>query len=281
MPDATDVCPVCGGSLRSVFRKHILSRYFIEYFECSGCELVTTEDPYWLDEAYSSAISNLDTGLVQRNIQMSEFAASLIVNHFNPTGVFLDFAGGYGLFVRLMRDKGFNFYWRDKYCKNIFASFFSHSDSMASYDLVTAFELFEHLSDPQHEMEELANITDTILLTTQIRPSSISEVEQWWYLVPETGQHITFYSLQALRRLAEQVGMKLYTDGQSTHIISAKRSLPVFERQSSSPGALLKRVAKRIGRLAALEPRPEPMMESLIWSDHQTIKEALRSKLQG
>jgi len=42
-----------------------------------------------------------------------------IESNLNPDGIFLDYAAGYGLFVRLMRDAGYNFRWSDLYCQNL------------------------------------------------------------------------------------------------------------------------------------------------------------------
>lgn len=279
MTDPLLPCPACNASLRRVFNKKVLNKYLVDYFECSGCGLVKTENPYWLSEAYSSAIADLDTGLVQRNIRMSELTAQFIERNFDPSGVYLDFAGGYGLFVRLMRDKGFDFYWTDKYCANLFAHFFSHSQAMASYDLVTAFELFEHLNDPLTQVQDIARISDTILFTTEIRPSEIRDVEEWWYLVPETGQHVTFYSLKSLESLAETLGMRLYSDGRNTHIFSVRDDLVVFAESQTSTPNLLKRLASRLGR-RQLKPAAQPKntRQSLIWSDHEKIKKLLRER---
>ncbi|MBK8640039.1 MAG: class I SAM-dependent methyltransferase [Chromatiaceae bacterium] len=216
---------------------------------------------------------------MQRNIQMTELAAHVISGNFDPSGVFLDFAGGYGLFVRLMRDKGFDFYWMDRYCTNLFARFFSHSEARGSYDLITAFELFEHLNDPLTQIRDITNFSGTILFTTHIRPNAISDVEEWWYLVPETGQHVTFYSLNALESLAEKLGMKLYSDGRNTHILSVRDDLVVFAESQTSTPNLLKRVASRLGR-RLLEPteRHKNIGQSLVWLDHEKIKQSLRER---
>jgi hypothetical protein len=72
-------------------------------------------------EAYSSAITKLDVGLTYRNITLSDRVNKILIRYFNPKGIFLDYLGGYGLFTRLMRDKGFDFYNTDQYCQNIFA----------------------------------------------------------------------------------------------------------------------------------------------------------------
>ena len=68
---------------------------------------------------------------------------------FDPKAKFLDYGGGYGMLVRLMRNYGFDFYYFDKYCQNLFANGFDLKDSACSrFELLTAFELFEHFSEP-------------------------------------------------------------------------------------------------------------------------------------
>jgi hypothetical protein len=79
-----------------------------------------TEDPYWLDEAYKDPITLTDTGYMQRNINLSKMVATILLLFFDFRRKFLDYVGGYGVFVRLMRDIGFDFYWYDKsICKRI------------------------------------------------------------------------------------------------------------------------------------------------------------------
>ena len=280
MKEPLPLCPVCAARMRPAFTKVVLFKYSVQYFECGHCGLVTTEHPYWLAEAYSVAIADLDTGLVQRNIRLAGMASRIIQGNFDAEGAFVDFAGGYGLFVRLMRDSGFNFYWRDKYCTNIFARHFSASESEKSYELVTAFEVFEHLTDPRKEITEIASLADNVFFTTQVRPDSIDEVEDWWYLVPETGQHITFYSVKALELLAEMVGRQLYTDGTGAHIFSSRNDLLVFAgadtRQRSFGSRLVSRIRRRVrGLLPQQLAAQRKKRKSLIWADHEAIKSAL------
>jgi hypothetical protein len=57
---------------------------------------------------------------MQRNINLSKMVATILLLFFDFRRKFLDYAGGYGVFVRLMRDIGFDFYWYDKsICKRI------------------------------------------------------------------------------------------------------------------------------------------------------------------
>jgi hypothetical protein len=45
---------------------------------------------------------------------------------FDANNRFIDYGGGYGLFVRLMRDAGFDYYWFDKFCDNVLSKGFEH-----------------------------------------------------------------------------------------------------------------------------------------------------------
>lgn len=45
-------------------------------------------------------------------------------------------------------------------------------------------------------------------------------MENWWYLVPETGQHVTFYSLRSLEVLAYQLDLHFYSNRCNLHLFS-------------------------------------------------------------
>src|SRR5476651_2675365 len=119
---------ITGGNATFLFEAKVLNKYTVKYYRCDETGFIQTEEPYWLDEAYSSAITKLDIGLPYRNINLSNSITELLVKNFDYKGIFLDYAGGYGLFTRLMRDKGFNFYNTDKYCANLFAEYFDLTD---------------------------------------------------------------------------------------------------------------------------------------------------------
>lgn len=111
------------GSSRSerVFGGTVLKKYEVGYYECAQCGFIQTEDPYWLEEAYSNVISDGDLGPVNRAIIGSRNVEAVILTCFDPNAEFVDWGGGYGLFTRLMRDNGYDFYWHDTYCQNLFA----------------------------------------------------------------------------------------------------------------------------------------------------------------
>ena len=93
-----------------------------------------------VEEAYSNAIADADTGLVARNISISKRLACILFAFNDKQAKYLDIGGGYGLLTRLMRDIGFDFYWSDPYCENILAKGFESSNNNP-ISAITAFEV--------------------------------------------------------------------------------------------------------------------------------------------
>jgi hypothetical protein len=61
-------CNICGTENQPCCSERIMGKYDIEYYHCSNCDFVQTEEPYWLEEAYSKSINLSDTGYMARNL---------------------------------------------------------------------------------------------------------------------------------------------------------------------------------------------------------------------
>ena len=230
-------CKICDSNSNYFATAKFLQKYNVNYFQCSNCSFVQTEEPYWLDEAYSEAIAFSDVGLVYRNNMMANIASKLLFNYFDHEAGFLDYGGGYGLFVRLMRDRGFDFYWFDKFCKNVFARGFDFQNNQRqNLELITAFELFEHLNNPVQELEEILNLCPNILFSTELLPEDNPTPDKWWYYTPHEGQHISIFTRKSLEILASNHNLKLYSDGRSLHLLTTRQDLPanLFEELANS-----------------------------------------------
>ena len=119
-------CKICGQETKQLFSKKVLGTYDVSYYQCPNCCFIQTDEPYWLNEAYSNAITATDIGLINRNVYFSEITTAMLrLCGFDSAKKYLDYGGGYGIYVRMMRDKGFNFYWSDEYCENLYAKKFS------------------------------------------------------------------------------------------------------------------------------------------------------------
>jgi hypothetical protein len=190
-----EICKICNSPSEKIFSKQVLKKYNADYFKCTSCGFVQTSEPVWIQEAYSSAITSLDLGLLGRNIGFSHQVTAIIDACLPEAKHMLDYAGGYGVFVRLMRDRGFDFYRHDPFCENLFSKHF----------------------------EKMFKFSDTLIFSTMIVPFQIEDIKNWWYLSEETGQHVAFYSEKSLQIIAQKYGKKYYVKNGNLHMFSSKQ----------------------------------------------------------
>lgn len=217
-------CRICTADATPFARATVLGRHEVQYFRCPACGYIQTEKPFWLQEAYTRAITDSDCGLLDRNLRYARVARSLIFFFSNRGGRFLDYGGGYGVFTRLMRDQGYDFYRYDKFCPNLFAGRFDLQDAAPfSCELVTAFEVLEHLEDPVEDMRRMMRSSPHLLCSTLLLPAPPPRPDAWWYYGLEHGQHIGLFTPAALQRLAERLGTRVYTNGRDMHLFTPRR----------------------------------------------------------
>lgn len=255
-------CRVCDSKTEKAFNYLVLNKHSVNYFHCPNCGILQTEDPYWLNEAYSRPINISDTGLLDRNLYFSRVLSVIIYFAFNKDAQFLDYAGGYGIFTRLMRDIGFDFLWKDPHTQNLLANGFEYKgDSNLKFELITAFEVFEHLTYPKTEIEKMLEITDSIILSTELLPVEIPDPKNWWYFGFEHGQHITFFSPKTFIYLSKKYNLNYYyIDG---IILLTKRKL--------NPSKLF--FLKKMRNYGLLQ-YVKKMMQSKTFKDHLILKES-------
>ncbi|MFM9267672.1 glycosyltransferase [Tychonema sp. BBK16] len=267
-------CNICDSPTNSFGAARVLKKYNVEYFQCSNCGFVQTEEPYWLEEAYSEAIASSDVGMLSRSTMFSNATNNIIFNLFNHNAKFLDYGGGYGVFVRMMRDFGFDFYWYDKYCKNIFSQGFeADENSSYSYELVTAFEVFEHFVKPLEDIQKIFKFSRNILFSTKLLPANNPKPSEWWYYAIDEGQHISIYTSKTLSIIAEKFNLNFYSNGDSLHLFAEKeiphqlfKSLSYYQEPELKKASLLqqdyeealRKIADRENRKSMTTPAAIP-----------------------
>ncbi len=265
----TNQCPVCNQSRSVWFQAEILGKYWVDYLYCKFCGLLQTESPYWLEESYQSPIAIADTGIVQRNLITAEKLACIVTLLLNRTATYVDIGGGYGLLVRLMRDMGFDFYWFDPYCDNVFARGFEATATDQPIRGITAFEVLEHVYDPREFLRQALTkfSTATIVLSTELFAGEPPLPNQWHYYALESGQHISFYQRRTLRYLAEQLSLQCYSY-RNFHILTDRR-VPfwVFRLTISKLSALLYRLLV------------QPRMHTKLFTDAEALTAATISHI--
>lgn len=268
-------CKICHTSTHKIFSKTILKSYDATYYKCPHCDFIQTSEALWLREAYASAITHLDIGLLNRNIRLLQEVPPIIDACFPKADIFLDYAGGYGAFARLMRDEGFNFYRQDIYCENIFAQHFDLADSgHSTFDVLTAFEVFEHFTDPANEIAALFTLSENIIFSTVQHEEAGNDLENWWYLSTETGQHVAFYGKKTFDYLAKKHGKHYYSKSNSLHLFT---SVPLTQDQIDYAF----RDVRVKSQLFGLKKQPldfKIRRTSLLQSDYERIKSIIKGK---
>jgi hypothetical protein len=262
----TQRCTICGAETRLSHRATVLSRYDVAYLYCSQCGLLQTEEPYWLDEAYSDAIALSDTGLLTRNIAVAMRLTALLTFAFPRRVRCVDAGGGYCVLTRLMRDIGFDFYWTDPFCANLFAKGFEADRAGGPFSVITAFEVMEHLHDPIAFMRQvLAKYHgESFAISTQLFEGSPPPLD-WPYYSFETGQHVSFYQRRTLGYIADALGMRLFSSGHF-HLITSQRVSPALFRLAASRVAF------------GLFPLMKVFQRSRTWPDRQRAMGELRER---
>ena len=262
-------CRLCDGPLAMRFSRYVLNKHDVAYFQCEQCQSLQTEPPYWLDEAYcENNLSNLDTGAAQRNLQ--NLAACWSIAKLLGLRDVLDVGGGDGLLCRLLRDHELNCFVRDRYAKPTYAQGFQTPD-FAKPEMIVAFEVLEHYPQPRSDLKELfASHPRAVLASTGIYNN---QNQDWWYLAPESGQHVFFYSRKALEQVAREFGYELVVSGgyllflEPGSLGGAKRALARIMLKSDA-----RRLTKAVLAMGSADG---------VWKDHtlqvQKSKSAARS----
>jgi hypothetical protein len=251
--------------MHSVFSATILGKYRITYFYCNASGLLQTEPPYWLSEAYGSAIPDADTGLLERNVANQSRLEPILHRIIrNDSQRIVDVGAGYGLLTRLLRDRGFDCYSYDAHCANLFAAGFEAGDHFDA-DVLLAMEVLEHVEDPKSFLSGLFGKYNCrrIIFSTAVFDDQVPPLD-WWYYSFDSGQHITFYQPRTLEILARKLGCFYSRLGSDLHMIS------------NTPLSDLDRALLAGSRLSIAYARYVRLMrrhKTYTWSDHLKIRQ--------
>ena len=260
-------CSICDSRTHFVRECEILGKYRGKLFNCPGCGYLFFQKPNWIREANMEAIASTDTGLLRRNERACRKTATLLTLAFGAgtNDKFLDFAGGYGLLVRGMRDIGMDFYWTDLYTENLLARGFENDRSVTA-KAVTAYEVLEHSVDPvalvRSALAEGGGAGTLIFSTTLFTGEPPSPA--WSYYSLETGQHVSFFQPRTLKAMAKRLGMNFHSHN----------GIHVFTNEDVS-SVILKVALSRVGRFAM--PVVHRRFKSLIEQDRLIAQGRIRS----
>jgi SAM-dependent methyltransferase len=229
------VCPVCAGACvlfdvmdfnkpchEALIPSLGISGIPVYYARCEACGFCYAPALHaWPIEEFKARIYNevyprLDPDyLVKRP---SDNAASLRAMFPNKpvTLRHIDYGGGHGLMADLLRGSGWDSISYDPFVDRDLAI-----EALGSFDLVTAFEVFEHVPDVQVLMARLRALlapNGLILFSTLISDGHIQPGKRldWWYVSPRNG-HISLFSGKSLSVLARAQGFNRHSFSSGFH----------------------------------------------------------------
>jgi len=168
---------------------------------CPNCDYLYLADPSWLDKAYQDEFYG-DTGYVARNISIASKTIALfriwkiVSARMDSLPPACDIGAGLGMYARMMRDRGYDFYGIDEFASMPLIKPFVGLEN--DFRIKTAFEVVEHLpSLPAFLMKSVGDV-DLFFFSTQLRRVGFVPDNDWWYYAFGVGQHIGFHSKKSL-----------------------------------------------------------------------------------
>ena len=222
------ICPNCYSNLIKKIRKVYVTEEKIKtfLFHCHNCDYLYLDDPNWLEIAYKKKFYG-DTGYVFRNYNLVKKSLILFRIWKLYTGKKLpkgcDIGTGIGMYARLMRDNGYDFYGSDQYSEMLLIKPFIKENE--NYPIKTSFEVIEHLTSLPDFLKQEIKKVDLFLFSTELRQVGQVPEKDWWYYSFQIGQHIGFHS-KKLKKAFEISGYeskKLVSYGSSLHAFANTR----------------------------------------------------------
>lgn len=213
-------CTICGSDTTLIFVVEIQNRLKANLHRCVNCGFAFYPDQDWIRGSFSEELNSLDVGSVDRVLLASDFLTEFIFSEKLASNKFLDYGGGYGLQTRILRDRGFNWENFDPYTAPLFSRDFV-GNLQTEYSLISLIEVSLHFENPIEEFQKLINRCDYLVFTSVVPEKEFGP--DWWYITGESGQHVAFYSIKALRQIATHLNVEFTSDGKFFHVFHKKK----------------------------------------------------------
>jgi hypothetical protein len=197
-------CRLCGSPTHTIFTKQVLHRHDVQFQQCDHCGATQTEKPYWLAEAYVPENEMFDTGQVTRSLINAAVLNTLLpMCGLGDKPRIVDYGCGSGLFVRTMRDIGWDAWGYDRYSEPRLALGFQ-TPTFKHFDVMNLCEVVEHFDEPKAYFDDIFESNPKVVviqtgIANQVTPD-------WDYITAEHGQHIFFMSPKTLGWLCQTYG---------------------------------------------------------------------------
>jgi len=222
MENTAKHCPVCNGQVGLLdvvdFNKSCeenrgkflpLSGIPIYYTQCTNCfftfapEFAKWSENDFLEKIYNDGYIEIDPDYLEARPQANFGTLQKIFGESKKNIRHLDYGGGNGRLSQLLQQDG----WGSETYDPFPASSTSLKD-LGKFNLITAFEVFEHVPDVNVLMKNLTEVMtedcltlfSTLVLDEHIKNNSRIT---WWYASPRNG-HISLFSNKSLALLSSK-----------------------------------------------------------------------------
>lgn len=236
-PANSPACPICGAACAPLgtvdFNKSCEeargqglppSGRLVSYIVCSGCGFVfAPQFASWTAADFAREIYN--AGYLQVDPDSAELRpkvnAGTLKDTFGSRGRsirHLDYGGGAGRLGELLRASG----WRSISYDPFFDAD-KRLEDLGRFQLITCFEVFEHVADVNGLMRRLLSLLTAdglILASTLLSDGQLNPGEGllWWYAAPRNG-HISLFSSRSLGLLAQRHGLTVASFSPDVHLL--------------------------------------------------------------
>jgi 2-polyprenyl-3-methyl-5-hydroxy-6-metoxy-1,4-benzoquinol methylase len=216
-------CLVCGSHKRDLF---VDLKNGISVYQCKDCTLAYVDPfPVYAGDVYEETYFNksLVSYDSMREYRIKRFGMERIrlIQKYVQNGKLLDIGCGVGWFLEGAKTAGFEIYGQE--ISKELAGFTSEklgipvfsehlSDIKESFDVITMFDLLEHVMDPLKLIEESKALLNPggiiVVFTPNFDSLGIQQLKQDSSLVCPPA-HLTYFTKQSVEKLASLTGMEL------------------------------------------------------------------------
>lgn len=231
-------CPVCSAPTAALdvvdFNKSAieaeghflpLSGEPIYYFLCDGCgfcfapAICAWPVQKFKDWIYNDGYAEVDPDYLEVRPRANAALLEQAFGEQRDQIRHLDYGGGNGALSAELRRLGWNSESYDP-----FQDAGVDLASLGRFDLITSYEVFEHVPDPNALMDTLHDLlkpVGLILFSTLVSDGQVQAKQRlnWWYAAPRNG-HISLYSSASLQHLAEQRGFFVASFSAAYHVMA-------------------------------------------------------------
>lgn len=204
----------------------------VYYHRCQSCGFTFADgfgqwtDGDFLTHIYNEEYVSVDPDYVEIRPRNSAQLVTKLFDKQKSSISVLDYGAGEGMLADLLAQNGF----RSTAAYDPFGKTTSTRPG-GQYDLITCFEVMEHVPDPLQTVADIAGFLEAaglVVFSTLLQPENFDQIKlKWWYASPRNG-HISLFSRAAIEKAWASVGFRTASFNANLHM--AFDAVPAFAR---------------------------------------------------